>query len=86
MYLGWISVGRHFLGEVSFRGGGVNFPGERLHWGDLTELLYKILFNCLKFPLPNFTCGNVLGKITGVYFRRVFISVRQFPWKGAFLE
>jgi len=40
---------------------GVNFPGEVLHWGDLTEFLYEILFICIIFSFYqlNFTCGNV---------------------------
>ena len=31
---------------------GVSFPGEILHWGNLIEFLYEILFNCLAFSFP----------------------------------
>ena len=47
--------GGKFLGEE------VKFPGEMLHWGDLTEIVHEILFSCLAFFLPNFSCGYVPG-------------------------
>ena len=50
--MGCISIGRIFPGEKKFLG--VNFPGEILHWGDLTELLYEIPFKRLAFSLPIF--------------------------------
>ena len=44
-----------------FLGDEVKLPGEMLHWGDLTEIVYEILFSCLAFFLPNFSCGYVPG-------------------------
>ena len=39
-----------FWREIS---GEVIIPGEMINRGDLTELIYEIIFNCLTFSLPN---------------------------------
>ena len=49
----------------------VNFPGEVLHWSDLTEVLYKILVNCFTSSLPTQFCMWRFfgGIIPGAIFR-----------------
>jgi hypothetical protein len=42
--------------------------------GDLTELLYEILFNCPTFSLPNFSFGDVSGELPRAFFPSVLIS------------
>ena len=59
---------------------GGDFPGGILHWGNLPEFLYKILFILLLslFRL-NFTCGVVKGNGLGliclenIFMGRVFL-------------
>lgn len=55
--------GGKFLGGESSRG--------KVTLGDLSELLYKTLFNCLIFFLPNFSCEDCLGDLSEEYFKRV---------------
>ena len=59
--LGWISTGGNFAWGGKFLGEGIKFPAEMLHWGDLTEHLHGILFNCLAFFLLDFSYGYVPG-------------------------
>jgi hypothetical protein len=68
-------LGADFYRENLLWGGkllGVNIPGEMSHWGDLTELLYEILFNCPTFSLPNFSFGDVSGELPRAFFSACF--------------
>ena len=65
--LGWILIGRIFLGEEFFGGGG---EFSRENFTVLTESLYEILFNCLTSTLAT----DVPDELSGGYFLRVLIS------------
>ena len=56
--------GGTFHGEGSFQG--VNLSREIIHWGNLPEILNKILFLCLAFSFRlNFTHGVVKSNCPG---------------------
>ena len=48
-----------------------DFPGETLHWVDLTEILYDILFFLLSFCQLIFESGDVPGNSPGAISARL---------------
>ena len=70
-----------FTNQTNISGGGVK-PSNLLPWiqpwlGDLNELLYKILFNCLQFFLPNFSCRDVPGQLSRGFFSACFVLAKN---------
>ena len=61
------------------------FSGENLHWGNLTEFLYEIIFIVLlSFYELNFACGDGMGIIWGIF--SVFRFIEKYFYGGGFPE
>ena len=78
IFRGWgIVLGLDFYGRILTRevsGGTGEFSRKNLHWGDLIELLYEFIFNCITISLPNFSHGDAPREIIQGVFFRVFFS------------